>query len=62
MLHAAKKGLTFHLWWHPHNIGVMTEYHLKQLEELFEYYHTLKEKYGMRSLNMREAAEEILGR
>ena len=62
MLHAAKKGLTFHLWWHPHNIGVRTEYHLKQLKEIFEYYHALKEKYGMRSLNMREATEEILGR
>lgn len=62
MLHAAKKGLTFHLWWHPHNIGVMTGYHLEQLKEIFDYYDELKEKYGMRSLNMREAAEEILGR
>lgn len=58
MLHAAKKGLTFHLWWHPHNIGVRTEYHLKQLEEIFSFYDKLKEKYGMRSLNMREAAKE----
>ncbi len=58
MLHAAKNGLTFHLWWHPHNIGVRTEAHLQQLEELFRYYEELKEKYGMRSLNMREAAED----
>ncbi len=57
MLHAAQKGLTFHLWWHPHNIGVRTEEHLKQLEEIFSYYEELKEQYGMRSLNMREAAE-----
>lgn len=62
MLHAAKAGLTFHLWWHPHNVGVMTNYHLKQLEDIFGYYNQLKEKYGMRSLNMKEAAEEILGR
>lgn len=62
MLHTAKNGLTFHLWWHPHNIGVMTDYHLKQLEEVFEYYNELKEKYGVRSLNMKEAAEEILSR
>ena len=62
MLHAAKNGLTFHLWWHPHNIGVMTEYHLKQLEDIFVYYDELKEKYGMRSLNMREAAGELLSR
>ena len=60
MLHAAKKGLMFHLWWHPHNIGIMTEYHLKQLEEILCYYDELREKYNMRSMNMREAAEEIL--
>lgn len=58
MLHAAKNGLTFHLWWHPHNIGVRTEEHLKQLEEIFQYYEELKETYGMRSLNMAEAAQE----
>ncbi len=57
MLHAAKNGLTFHLWWHPHNIGVRTEEHLRQLEEIFRYYEELKEQYDMRSLNMREAAE-----
>ena len=59
MLHAAKNGLTFHLWWHPHNVGVRTEEHLKQLEEIFSYYEELKSDYGMRSLNMREAAEEL---
>ena len=56
MLHAAKNDLTFHLWWHPHNIGVRTEEHLAQLEEIFRYYACLKEQYGMQSLNMREAA------
>lgn len=60
MLYAAKNGLTFHLWWHPHNIGVQTDFHMKQLEEIFLYYKILKEKYGMRSLNMKEAAEEVL--
>ena len=57
MLHAAKNGLTYHLWWHPHNIGVRTEEHLRQLEELFQYYGELREAYGMESLNMREAAD-----
>lgn len=59
MLHAAKKGLVFHLWWHPHNIGVMTEYHLKQLDEIFSYYSELRKKYGMQSLNMAEATEHF---
>ena len=58
MRHAAKKGLTFHLWWHPHNIGVRTQQHLTQLEEIFAYYQMLNRQYGMISLNMREAAEE----
>ncbi len=56
MRHAARKGLTFHLWWHPHNIGVRTGEHLKQLEEIFAYYQTLREEYGMESRNMAEAA------
>ena len=60
MHYAAKHGLTFHLWWHPHNVGVRTELHMKQLEEIFDYYDQLKETYGMRSLNMAEAADEVL--
>lgn len=55
MLHAAKHSLTFHLWWHPHNIGVRTGAHLEQLEEIFQYYGQLQETYGMQSRNMREA-------
>ena len=62
MLYAAKNGLTFHLWWHPHNVGVRTDFHMKQLEEIFSYYEALKEKYGMRSLNMGEAAQVVLHR
>lgn len=62
MLHAAKSGLTFHLWWHPHNIGVRTDFHMHQLEEIFKYFEILQAQYGMRSLNMGEAAREILDR
>ncbi len=58
MRHAAKHDLTFHLWWHPHNIGVRTEEHLQQLEEIFRYYEELKHSYGMQSLNMQEAANQ----
>ena len=57
MHHAAKNGLVFHLWWHPHNVGIMTEEHMEQLNEIFRYYQEMKEKYGMESLNMREVAE-----
>ena len=58
MLHAAKNNLTFHLWWHPHNIGVRTQAHLAQLEEIFRYYAYLRETYGMESKTMAEAAGE----
>lgn len=57
MLHAAKNGLTFHLWWHPHNIGVMTEYHLAMIEDILNYYVFLKKEYGMQSKNMAEVSE-----
>ena len=60
MLHAAKNGLTFHLWWHPHNVGVRTDFHLKQLEEIFSYFEVLRKQYGMRSLNMQEAASKVI--
>lgn len=59
MRHAAKHGLTFHLWWHPHNIGVHTPEHLEQLEEIFRYYSHLREKYGMVSRNMGEMVREL---
>ena len=54
---AAKHNQTFHLWWHPHNLGVNTEEHLQQLEEIFRYYRELQEKYQMRCLNMKEATD-----
>lgn len=60
MCYAAKNGLTFHLWWHPHNVGSHTEFHMKQLEEILVYYDKLKQKYNMRSLNMKEAAQEVM--
>ncbi len=60
MLYAAKHDLCFHLWWHPHNVGVNTDYHLHQLEDIFSYYNKLHKTYGMRSLNMGEIATEVL--
>ena len=56
MLYAAKRGLIYHIWWHPHNMGARTEEYLAQLEEIFQYYLELKETYGMQCMNMAEAA------
>jgi len=57
MRRAARRGEVYHLWWHPHNLGVETQAHLAQLEALLRYYEQLKQTYGMQSLNMREATE-----
>ena len=40
-------------------MGVKTQYHLKQFEEIFCYYDYLKEKYGMQSLNMNEMVKQL---
>jgi len=40
-------------------VGTRTEFHLRQLEEIFSYYDSLHRRYGMRSLNMEEAAREF---
>ena len=62
MRYAARHNRTFHLWWHPHNLGVRTEEHLQQLEEILSYYEQLKQRYGMVCLSMSEAAEQLENR
>ncbi len=59
MLYAAKHGLSYHLWWHPHNLGDRTEKLLAQLEDIMSYYCELNDRYGMKSVNMRELARSI---
>lgn len=59
MLYAAKHGLSYHLWWHPHNLGDCTEKLLVQLEDIMSYYCELNSRYGMQSVNMRELAQDI---
>ncbi len=53
MLHAAKNGETFHLWWHPHNFGSFTDENFDFLEQLLVYQNELKEKYNMNSHSMK---------
>lgn len=59
MKYAAKKGKIFHLWWHPHNIGLDTDRNLQNIEKLLQYYALLRDKYGMESKNMLELSDEI---
>ena len=49
MKYAARNGLVYHLWWHPHNFGVDTEKNIKQLQDICLYYKKLEERYDYRS-------------
>lgn len=60
MSHAARQGLLYHLWWHPHNFGVNTEQNLSFLDKILDHYHRLQERDGMRSMNMGELAEQVI--
>jgi peptidoglycan/xylan/chitin deacetylase (PgdA/CDA1 family) len=54
MKHAAKNGLTYHLWWHPHNFGVHQEQNLHLLNNVLDYFGQLAQEYGMVSWSMGE--------
>ena len=57
MLNAARNNKVFHLWFHPHNIGINQDLILENLEIIFEYYKYLKGTFGFESMNMREAED-----
>jgi len=56
--HAARNGLVYHLWWHPHNFGIHTERNLATLRRLLEHAAALRQRYGFRSLTMADVAGE----
>jgi hypothetical protein len=57
---AAKQHRLYHLWWHPHNIGINTEQNLAFLERILQYYKILNEKFNFQSFSMHEFAEQLL--
>jgi peptidoglycan/xylan/chitin deacetylase (PgdA/CDA1 family) len=54
MTFAAKHGSVYHLWWHPHNFGKNLKENLSNLEQILSVFSDLREKYGMRSVCMRD--------
>jgi hypothetical protein len=56
IIHAAKNGEVYHLWWHPHNFGIDPEGALKSLHEIIQVFHHCQQTYGMQSLCMNELA------
>lgn len=58
MNYAAKKGKIFHLWFHPHDIGINQEINFQLFEEILNHYQKLNQNHGMESMNMKEVVEE----
>ncbi len=48
MKHAAREGLVYHLWWHPHNFGDEPVESMKVLEAILEQYRRLNGEFGFR--------------
>jgi peptidoglycan/xylan/chitin deacetylase (PgdA/CDA1 family) len=56
MTYAAKNGLTYHLWWHPHNFGMHTEENFSFLEKILIHFLYLNKEYNFESMNMKQFA------
>ena len=52
--YAARHGLIYQLWWHPHNFGKYMDENFKFLEEVFKFYHQLNQEGKIESLNLLE--------
>lgn len=52
MTYAAKKGLVYHLWWHPHNFGSFQKENFLFLEAILKHYELLNRKYKFESCTM----------
>jgi hypothetical protein len=59
MTHAAKHGLTFHLWWHPHNFGIDMQENFSFLEKILIHFSELNMKYNFESASMRQLGVEL---
>lgn len=58
--HAAAEARLCHLWWHPHDFGRDLERNLRVLREILAAFARLRDRYGMESLTMAEAARRAL--
>lgn len=59
---AAKKDLIYHLWWHPHNFGKNMKENFNFLQKILIHFSSLRDKYGMQSINMTGLAKKIMGK
>ena len=59
MMHAAKEGELYHLWWHPHNFGANMEENFGFLEDTLKVYKDCHDRYSMQSLTMNEISRQL---
>jgi peptidoglycan/xylan/chitin deacetylase (PgdA/CDA1 family) len=53
---AAENHGIYHLWLHPHNLGVNIEGNLEFFEEILQAFASCRKRFGMRSLSMQSVA------
>ncbi|GHV08201.1 hypothetical protein AGMMS50229_16250 [Campylobacterota bacterium] len=59
MTHAAKRNMTYHLWWHPHNFGANQQANFAFLEKILAHYQMLHQKYNFQSYTMTQLAKMV---
>lgn len=59
MTYAAKRNKIYHLWWHPHEMGIDQAENFSFLEKILKHYEKLNRKYNFQSRNMTEIAQII---
>ena len=60
MLHAARYGKLYHIWWHPHNFGMNIDENLRFIEQILEVYQDCQNRYGMQSFTMDEFRNHLI--
>lgn len=59
MTYAAKNNLTYHLWWHPHNMGIDQKENIDFLTKILKHYCLLNEKYNFESYTMSRLCKQL---
>ena len=57
MQEAAVNGGTFHLWWHPENLGKNLSENMTILTKVLDWFERLRDEYGMHSRAMHEVGD-----
>lgn len=59
MTHAAKQKKVYHLWWHPHEMGIDQDQNFIFLEKILKHYKKLNKRYNFESVSMEGLIQQI---